>query len=185
MPLPDFIWAWEQFFGVTFHHLHWQMRQLRLGETNWMNGTGPPSWRQRIQDQRLEFWLEASLLRPSHTTPLKALSCGFSVPWHTASSSTFRISFPRWLVFGKAAPGLPYLFVVAGLLLPWKGLHFLALSPVPYPLLFSITSLGFLLVWSHEHSGLTTEVNFCIRFKGNRVGWIRHNGELSGSLRLK
>lgn len=100
MPLPDFIWAWDQFSRVTFHHLHWQMRQWRLRETNWMKDTEPPSWRHRIQDQTLEFGLKASLLRPSHTAPL---------PFHVA----FLFPGTQWLPLHSES--------FSSLASPWEG----------------------------------------------------------------
>lgn len=53
----------------------------------------------------LERWLRGFNASP---TPgcLSAVPRGLSVLWQAAASSKFRISFPCWHLFGKAAPGL-------------------------------------------------------------------------------
>lgn len=115
----------------------------------------------------------------------------YSSEWPLCSLGTqwlprhWELVFLVGISLGRQPQGLPYLFAVAGLLLPWKGLYFLASNPFLIHSLFSMTSLDFLLVLSSEPSGLTTGVNFCFWFKGNWVGCIPYNGELSGSLHLK
>lgn len=79
-------------------------------------------WHRATQQEIKNPGPHAGVLTPGFmavTTPrhLSTLPCGFSVPGDTAAASTFRISFPCWPL-GRQPQGFPYLFAVAGLLLP-------------------------------------------------------------------
>lgn len=103
-----------------------------------MQGDELNEWHRATQQEIKNPGPHAGVLTPGF---MAVTTHATSLPFHVASlfpgyivaASTFRISFPFWPL-GRQPQGFPYLFAVAGLLLPWKGLYFLASNPLPYPL---------------------------------------------------